>query len=267
MPVAAIPADRARFIMRRAPSGVLVAVLLASGVAAAAAAPSWVPPAPASMVTDRAGVLSPGLRDSLARSLERYQQRSGHQVVVWIDRSTGEVPIEEFAVKAFEAWKIGRAGLDDGLAIFAMTGDRAIRIEVGYELESKITDMVASTVIRNTMIPQIAAGNWDTAMLRGVGYLVDTIEGDVGALPSGLGDGDGGEAGAEAPALGLGSMIGLGLFGLLFVFLLITNPRRALMLLFMIGRSGVGGFGGGGGGGGFRGGGGRSGGGGATGHW
>lgn len=252
--------------MRRAPSGVLVAALLGSGVAAPAAAPSWVPPAPASMVTDRAGVLSPGLRDSLARSLERYQQRSGHQVVVWIDRSTGDVPIEEFAVKAFEAWKIGRAGLDDGLAIFAMTEDRALRIEVGYELEPKITDMVASTVIRNTMIPQIAAGNWDAAILRGVGYLVDTIEGDVGALPSGLGD-SGGEAGAEAPALGVGGMIGLGLFGLIFLFLLITNPRRALLLLFMIGRSGVGGFGGGGGGGGFRGGGGRSGGGGATGHW
>ena len=249
--------------MRWAPSGVLVAALIGGGVAAAAAVPSWVPPAPESMVTDRAGVLSPGVRDSLARSLERYQQRSGHQVVVWIDRSTGDVPIEEFAVKAFEAWKIGRAGLDDGLAMFAMTEDRAIRIEVGYELESKITDMVASTIIRNTMIPQIAVGNWDPAILRGVESLVDTIEGDAGALPSGN-DG-GGEAGAEGPVLGLGGMIGLGLFGLIFLFLLITNPRRALMLLFMIGRSGMGG--GFGGGGGFRGGGGRSGGGGATGHW
>ncbi len=259
-------ATHIRRISRWAPCGVLVAGLLGSAVAAAAAAPSWVPPPPESHVTDRAGVLSPGTRDSLARSLLRYQQRSGHQVVVWIDRSSGDVPIEEFAVKAFEAWKIGRAGIDDGLAIFAMTEERALRIEVGYELESKITDMAASTVIRNTMIPQIAVGNWDAAILRGVGSLVDTIEGEAGALPSGRGGG--GEAGADAPALGVGGMIGLGLFGLVFVFLLITNPRRALLLLFMIGRGGMGGFGGGGGGGGgFRGGGGRSGGGGATGHW
>ena len=74
---------------------------------------------------------------------------------------------------------------------------------------------------------------------------------------------------AGAPVIDLWWQIGLGLFGVVFLFLLITNPRRALMLLWFIGRSGLGGIGGGGGGGGggFRGGGGRSGGGGATGHW
>jgi len=257
-------------IVRWAPRGLLVAALLASGAAASAAsaasAPSWVPPAPESMVTDRAGVLTPSTRSSLAQSLAAYEQRSGHQVVVWIDRSTGGVPIEEFAVAAFAAWKIGRAGLDDGLAIFAMTEDRAVRIEVGYELESSVTDLVASTVIRKTMIPLIEAGQWDPAIVRGVGALVDTIEGAPGSLPRGAGPG----GGDEAAGSDLGWQIGLGLFGALFIFLLITNPRRALMLLFLIGRSGLGGGfggGGGGGGGGFRGGGGRSGGGGATGHW
>jgi uncharacterized protein len=216
------------------------------------------------MVTDRVGVLSPAVRDSLARSLYAYQARSGHQVVVWIDRSSGDVPIEQFAVEAFAAWKIGRKGLDDGLAIFAMTEDRAIRIEVGYELESSVTDLVASRVIRNTMIPRIKLGDWDGAMQGGVGAVIDTIEGAPGSLPVG---GEGGEGGEGDD---LWWQIGLGLFGLIFLFLLITNPRRALMLLWFIGRSGLGGMGGGGGGGGgggFRGGGGRSGGGGATGHW
>lgn len=247
-----------------APRGLLVAAMLGSCVAAAAAAPSWVPPAPDSMVTDRAGVLTPATRSALAGSLARYQQRSGHQVVVWIDRSSDGVPIEEFAVAAFAAWKIGRSGLDDGLAIFAMTEDRAIRIEVGYELEATVTDMLASSVIRNTMVPLIKAGDWDAAILRGVSAVVDTIEGAPGSLP------EGGAGGGEGGPSDLAAKIGLGLVGLLFLFLLITNPRRALMLLFLIGRSGIGGgFGGGrgGGGGGFRGGGGRSGGGGATGRW
>jgi|JI6StandDraft_1071083.scaffolds.fasta_scaffold00258_14 uncharacterized protein len=253
----------AAVIIRWAPRGLLVAALLGSGVAAAAAAPSWVPPAPDSMVTDRAGALTPATRSSLASGLARYEQRSGHQVVVWIDRSSGGVPIEEFAVAAFAAWKVGRKGLDDGLAIFAMTEDRAIRIEVGYALEATVTDMVASSVIRNTMIPLIKAGDWDAAILGGVGAVVDTIEGAPGSLP------EGGGGGGEGGPADLAWTIGLGLFGLLFLFLLITNPRRALMLLFLIGRSGMGGGfgGGGGGGGGFRGGGGRSGGGGASGHW
>jgi uncharacterized protein len=247
-------------MMRRAPQAVVVVALLGVAATAVAAVPSWVPPAPEQMVTDRAGVLSPGVRDGLARSLYAYQQRSGHQVVVWIDRSSGGVPIEQFAVEAFAAWKIGRKGLDDGLAVFAMTEDRAIRIEVGYELESSVTDLVAASVIRNTMIPAIKSGDWDGAIQRGVGTLIDTIEGAPGSLPAAD------DGGGEGPELDLWWKLGLGLFGLIFLFLLITNPRRALMLLYFIGRSGGGGFGGGGGGG-FSGGGGRSGGGGATGHW
>lgn len=229
------------------------------------AAPAWVPEPPATHVTDRAGVLSPDTETSLEHRLADYEARSGHQVVVWIDRTTGDVPIEEFAAKTFEAWGIGRAGLDDGLAIFAMTEDRALRIEVGYELESRVTDMVASKVIRTTMIPLIQRGEWDAAIEDGVEALVDTIEGRAGAR-IGRQDGRPGPGPGEEPELSpLAKLVGVVLLGL-FVVLLITHPRRALMLLVLLGRGAAGG-GPSAGGGGFRGGGGRSGGGGATGRW
>lgn len=233
---------------------------------AVSAAPAWVPGPPATHVTDRAGVLSPDTETSLENRLADYEARSGHQVVVWIDRTTGDVPIEEFAAKSFEAWRIGQAKLDDGLAIFAMTEDRALRIEVGYELESTVTDMVASKVIRTTMIPLIQRGEWDAAIENGVEALVDTIEGRAGALleQQGARPGPGPESGEEPELSPLAKIVGVALLGF-FVVLLITNPRRALMLLVLLGRGATGG--GSSGGGGFRGGGGRSGGGGATGRW
>ncbi len=244
------------------PRATLVAGWLVAGAVHAAAA---APPMPDSAVTDLAGVLSPEVRGSLARRLARYEAGSGHQVVVWIGRSSDGVAIEEFAVRAFEAWKIGRAGLDDGLAVFAMTEDHALRVEVGYALEASVTDLAASAVIRTTMIPLIKRGEWDEAVVRGVESLVDTIEGRPGALPADGRDGGG------APSFGRFETIVALILGGLFLILLVTNPRRALMLLLMLGRSGIGGGGsrggGGGGGGGFRGGGGRSGGGGATGRW
>ncbi len=234
-------------------------LLVVASLGAAAATP----PPPDSMVTDRAGVLSPDVRASLARRLGEYEARSGHQVVVWIDRSSGGVPIETFAVEAFAAWKIGRAGLDDGLAIFAMTEDRALRVEVGYELESRVTDLVASSVIRHTMIPRIERGEWDAAIEQGVEAIVDTIEGHAGSLPAGDGGGD-------LPETGMWGKIGLGVLAALFLLFLITHPRRAIGLLILLGRTGIaGGLGRAGVGdlGGFRGGGGRSGGGGASGRW
>jgi uncharacterized protein len=232
--------------------------LLAGGVAAAA--PLATPPPPTSLVTDRADVLSTTVEAALTRRLTEYEASSGHQIVIWIDHSSGDASIEQFAVSAFAAWKIGQAGLDDGLAIFAMTDDRAVRIEVGYGLEPRVTDLVASTVIHKTMIPLIQRGEWDAAVVQGVESLVDTIEGQTSSLPAdGKGDGDG-----DAPELGMWGKIGLGLLAAALLVLLVTHPRRALMLLVLLGRGGTGG---GGAGGGFRGGGGRSGGGGATGRW
>jgi uncharacterized protein len=84
-------------------------------VASPAFAAPAVPPAPDARVTDQVGVLSSTTRSSLERRLATYEQQTGHQVVVWIDRSTGDIPIEDFAVEAFESWKLGRKQLDDGL--------------------------------------------------------------------------------------------------------------------------------------------------------
>lgn len=230
-------------------------------VGTASAAETWVPPAPSSPVTDQAGVLSPEARTSLARRLTRYEADSGHQLVVYLARTSGEVPLEEFAVKSFAAWKLGQVGRDDGLAVFAMTDDHTVRIEVGYGLESSVTDLAAASVIRTTMIPLIKAGKWDDAVAQGVESIVDTIEARPGALPADDGDADP----DELPELGLPAKIAAGVLAALFLVFLILRPRSALGLLFMIGRFGLGG--GGGGGGGFRGGGGRSGGGGASGRW
>jgi uncharacterized protein len=203
--------------------------------------------------------LSARVRESLDRRLAAYEARSGHQIVVWIGRSSGEIPIEDFAVEAFERWKIGRADLDDGLGVFVFVDDRAARVEVGYGLEPTITDLEASRVLRSIMIPKIEAGEWDAAIVAGVEALVDAIEGQAGSLPT-----DGGDTQVVQRALSNYEIAAIVIGVVLFLILLVTNPRLALLLLFFFGRS-LGG--GGGGGGGFRGGGGRSGGGGATGRW
>lgn len=237
-----------------APRATVVAAALIAGVSDAALAP----PAPDAPVTDLSGVLSPAIERSLSRRLAAYEASSGHQIVVWIAHDSDGAPIEDFAARAFAAWKIGRAGLDDGVALFALTDEHALRIEVGYGLEAKLTDLAASTVIRTTMAPLIQRGEWDAAVVRGVEAVVDVLEGRPGALP-----GDG--AGGAAPAgMSLAEKIAAAVFAVIFLIVLVRNPRRVLGLLFLFGR--IGGLGGGGRGG-FAGRGGRSGGGGATGRW
>jgi uncharacterized protein len=235
----------------------LAALALAAVVAAAPAAVPAPPAPPTRWVEDHAAMLSPAARDALDARLAGYQRATGHQVVVWIGRTTGGAPLADWAVSAFAAWQLGRKGVDDGVAIFVLADDRAIDIEVGYGLEDRIPDAIASRIIREVMAPRLRAGDRDGAVTAGADAVLAAIEGRAWAgAPAGAASHDDGPSTI--------SWVFGGLIGLVLLILFITHPRLALLLLWSILR---GGGGGGGGGGGFSGGGGRSGGGGARGGW
>jgi uncharacterized protein len=227
-----------------------------------------IPPAPERWVTDTVGLLSPGAREALDGQLQAYERRTGHQVLVWIGASTGDTPLEEFAVKAFEKWKPGRAGKDDGLVFFLFTQDRKMKIEVGYGLEAQVTDLTSSRVIREVVAPRLQVGDPDGALREGVAALLSAIDGSgTEARPA-----PGPEAAPEPVPrsgprpLSTAQKILIAVLVLGFLALLISNPSLAIWLLMNV-LSGSSGRGGGGRDGGWSGGGGRSGGGGATGSW
>jgi uncharacterized protein len=209
------------------------------------------PPALHQWVTDDAQALTPATRQRLEARLAEYEQQSGHQVVVYIARTTGGEPIEDFAVRSFKQWKIGRPEVDDGVALFVFTQDRTARIEVGYGLENVLTDTVSSRILRTRLIPQMQAGNIDGA-----------VSTTVDAMLHKLGPGEPPPSQVHKVHVAA-AVIGV----LLFIVLAIWQPRLAwLLLMVLMGRRrGGGGFGGGGRG--FGGGGGRSGGAGASGRW
>lgn len=226
------------------------------------------PPTPTEWVTDNAGFLSEATRSSLSNRLSAYAASSGHQVLVWIGDTTGDVPLEDFTVHAFEKWKVGRKGIDDGVVTFLFAKDRKVRIEVGYGLEDKIPDATASRIIRDTIVPRIRAGDRDGAVSSGVEAIIAKLD---GKLPPEQEPSD-----RPVPKLSLVQAIFLAIGMIALIAFLATHPTLAAFLLMSFfsggrrgGGYGGGGFGGGGfgGGGGFSGGGGSSGGGGASGSW
>jgi uncharacterized protein len=226
-----------------------------------------IPSAPGRWATDTAGFVGPQTLQAIDARLEGFERTTGNQVLVWIGTTTGDTPLEDWTIHAFEQWKVGRKGLDNGLILFVFAADHRARIEVGYGLEDKVPDAIASRVLNDIVLPRIKAGDNDGALQAGVEALCAAVSGtaDASADTSGL------AAGTPAPARELGpkDIFKLVIFGLLavgFLILLITNPSLALYILYSILSSGGGGRSGGGGGG-FSGGGGRSGGGGASGSW
>jgi uncharacterized protein len=232
----------------------------------AAGAP--IPPAPARLMTDTVGFVSADTRAAIDARLEAYQKATGHQVIVWIGDSLNGDDLADWSVRTFAAWKPGRKGVDDGVAMFVLASDRKIDIEVGYGLEGQLTDAKARRVI-DGMSTLLQAGDKDGALASGVESIFAAIDGQPfpGATSGQAFSNDPRDL-RQRPPLGLGQKIFFGIVALGFLVLFITNPRMAMLLLWSImGRGGGGGGFGGGDGGGFSGGGGRSGGGGARGGW
>lgn len=212
----------------------------------AVAAP--LPPAPEQWVEDQAGALSAATRQTLSQELSAFEQRTGHQLVVYVGRSTGGEPLEDFAVRAFTAWKVGRAKLDDGAALLVMVDDRAARLEVGYGLEEVLTDAQSARILRDELIPRMRAGDPDGAVLKATAAIITVVDRGPSAAP---------------PVFNRLDWVAVAIVGALMLALVIWKPRLALFALGMLlGRGGRRD-----GGRGFSGGGGRSGGGGATGRW
>lgn len=246
---------KARKIFPAVLTGALL--ILAFGNSAWAEVGTPIPPAPQRWLTDTVGLLSTQAAAALDDRLQAYEQSSQYQLIVYIGKTTAGVPIEDWAVRAFEAWKVGRQGMDNGLVLFIMAEDRRVRIEVGYGLEGLVPDAVAGRIINEVLVPGLQKGDPDGAVSQAVESLITAI--------SGTAESGGQNSEPQVPVkLTWMQKIIIGIAILFFLILLITNPSLAFYLLFTILS---GGRGGGGGRGGFSGGGGRSGGGGASGSW
>ena len=126
---------------------------------------SVVPPAPTRYLDDRAGLLSPGFAAAKNQYLE-YLSRTARiaHVNIVILPSAPDGDVEAFSIQAATAWKIGAGGVDNGLALFVFPAQHQLRLEVGYGLESVITDAQASSLLSEVVVPAFARGQYETGL-------------------------------------------------------------------------------------------------------
>jgi len=154
---------------------VLLAFLLCWPLAATADVA--VPPL-SGRVVDQTGTLSAVDIDTLTQRLKDLQTRKGSQVAVLIVPTTEPETIEQFSIRAAEAWKIGRRKIDDGALLVVAKNDRRLRIEVGYGLEGALTDVTARRIIDEIIVPRFRAGDFAGGISAGVDRIIRVIDGE-----------------------------------------------------------------------------------------
>ncbi|OFW35937.1 MAG: hypothetical protein A2074_07990 [Candidatus Aquicultor primus] len=168
--------------MNKLRRGFIVAALFAIAVAMIAAGTAGAAlklPEPGGYVNDFAGMLSSQTVDEFEAKLTQYEKETGNEIAVVTVENLQGTTVEDFAVRLFEKWQIGKKGKDNGVLLVVAEDEREMRIEVGYGLEPDLTDAESHQIITNVITPAFKAGDFDKGVSDGVDAIVATIAGEA----------------------------------------------------------------------------------------
>ena len=237
----------------------LVALLWLPSSAARAAA--YRAPPLTGHVVDAAGLLSATEKLALDQRMEEIRGRTGFELVAFLVGSLDGQSIEDVAYGAFNQWRIGRAGKDNGVLLVIAPKERSVRIETGRGVGGALTDLQASDIIQRVIAPPLRDRRYGQAVAAGVDAIAATLTKGTPDAPV-----------SQSLRLSWQSILLVGVALTLFIVMLIVSSgfRSAMwsalqffLVLRFLGGGRRGGAGGGGSG--YSGGGGSSGGGGASG--
>ena len=173
----AVPGASERWSGPARAATLLVLAALALIVAAPAARAARAVPFLAGRVNDTAGIVSSPVRERIETKLQDLEKRTGAQVAVLTIESLEGDPIEDYAVRVFQTWKLGRQGVNDGVLFLVARQDRRMRIEVGYGLEERLTDARSRQILDDIVRPHFRDGNFGAGVEAGVDAIARLIEG------------------------------------------------------------------------------------------
>lgn len=200
-------------------------------------------PVPRHYVEDYANVINSRDEQYLNGILQELEQKTGAQYIVLTVQSTKGLPIEDFAIRLAEKWKLGQKGKDNGM-LFVFAGEnRQARFEVGYGLEGFITDQYTSRVGRSALVPHARQENYSKGIYEANLQVAQRIAKEYGVTLTGVPEL--GPAPVRRRRTGI-PCCGVGIFPLIILLLILGGGGRGMgwwfFLPFMFG--GFGGHGG-----------------------
>jgi len=173
-----------------------------------------VPPLKA-RVTDLTGTLNAQQRSALEQTLAEFEARKGSQVAVLLVPTTRPETAFDYGVRVFDAWQLGRKGVDDGVLLLVAKDDRELKIITGRGVEGALPDAIAKRIIEEDIVPRFKQGDFYGGIRAGADRMMRLIEGEQFPAP---------RAGPQAPRSLDGQMIMIAIF----VTILLGGILRAI---------------------------------------
>jgi uncharacterized protein len=185
-------------------------------------------------VIDQTGTLTVPDIQRLESKLQAFEQAKGSQVAVLLVPSIGPEAIEDFALRVTDTWKLGRAGVDDGVLFVIAKQQRKMRIHTGRGVQGTLTDAASKRIIAERVAPAFRSGDFASGIDAGVEAIMKAIEGE--ALPPPKASSSQRPTGKVGTVSSASDFLWLAFFGV---------PVLAMVLRPMVGRAGSAGLTGG----------------------
>lgn len=133
-------------------------------------------PQPSGYVNDNENIVENV--NELEAKISNFEEQTGIEIAVLTTPDFGDTYLEDYAVKVFEEWGIGKEGEDNGVLILVSKEQRQSRIEVGYGLEGVLTDGVTGRIQDVAMIPNFQEENYSKGINEGVALTIEILGGE-----------------------------------------------------------------------------------------
>lgn len=157
---------------------VTISALLVTLVVASSAFAYSSPGQPVGYVNDFANILSASDKAQLESQLVEFEKETSNEIVVVTVNNLDGDYIENYAVKLFEEWGIGKAKNDNGVLLLVAPNERELRIEVGYGLEGALPDISSKSIIDNDIVPKFREGDFAAGIALGVESIISATKGE-----------------------------------------------------------------------------------------
>lgn len=129
-------------------------------------------------VNDFAGILTAEQRQSLETKIGDFEKDTSNELSVATIPNLGGDTIENFAVKLFQDWGVGKNKKDNGVLLIIARDDRQMRIEIGYGLEGALTDAQSFWIIQNVLKPAFQKEDYYGGISAGIDAIISITKGE-----------------------------------------------------------------------------------------
>lgn len=134
-------------------------------------------PNPPKLVNDFAHLFPDYNKFQLENKLVAYNDSTSTQIVVVTVENLNGYAEDDYSLRLGRKWGVGQKGKNNGIIILISKEERAVNIELGYGIESYISDRDAKQMIEYIMIPKFRGGDYFGGVDSTVNVMISMLQG------------------------------------------------------------------------------------------